>query len=594
MKIKNVLSKFVCILSSVAVCTVATACDKSSIPPETTPDGFDITEATPVNTYTYDIPQDYSRTYYEVFIRSFADGSGDGIGDIRGLINNLDYLNDGDDSTTSDLGINGIWMMPIHQSPSYHKYDVIDYYSIDSEYGTMSDFEDLVEACDERDIWLQMDLVLNHTSTEHAWFKRAVSDAKLGFEPEESEAMMKYSFVHSDDKPSSGKWHQVSGTDLWYLGNFDQGMPDVNLSNTAVRDEIKNIVDFWLEKGVKSFRLDAVPWACENSVSWSNENGAFWTWFNDYCNEKGQEVYGDKYPNLDRYCYNVGEVLETSGAISNRFFSTGMSNFNFKFSGIDNSTSFATVATGKAAAAYAYDMAEMQTYVYDYYGEGTAILSNLLSNHDTNRLANAMGIMFDETIIKKAAGLYLLAPGNPYIYYGEEIGAVGSGRDENKRLPFNWGDTSKGLTTAPINADYTGEQKLGTWAGQTADKDSVLTYYRQAIRLRNRFPEIGRGIMTAYAVNMDGKVVPTDTLGISTGFPNVNDLNRTIVAYTFEYKGGKTLIVHNVGNRDANIDISAFDGYDVVGAVKANGGRVVQKNGRLYISGGISAVLKSH
>lgn len=583
--IKKIISLATCITAAASITMFSVGCDNGNRPEK---DGFDIDTATPVNTYTYDIPQDYCRTYYEIFVHSFADSDGDGIGDIRGLIDNLDYLNDGDDSTTSDLGINGIWLMPIHQSPSYHKYDVTDYYSIDEDYGTLSDFEDLVEACDERGIWLQMDLVLNHTSTEHAWFKRAVSDAKLGLEPEESEAMMKYSFVHTDDKPTSGKWHPVSGTDMWYLGNFDSGMPDVNLSNTVVRDEIKNIVDFWLEKGVKSFRLDAVPWAFSNDGGWDNANGEFWTWFNNYCNVKGEAVYSERYPDLPRYCYNVGEVWTATTTVV-KFYETHMSNFNYGF-GAEMNSGFCGVINGNSAVALISQLEEMQTQILDI--DEYALLSNFLTNHDNDRIAGFF--RSDGIKIKKAAGLYLLTAGNPYIYYGDEIGAAGSrggsNTDANRRLHFNWGDNR--ATQDPEGANYTGVQKFGSVLDQTDDKDSILTYYRQAIRLRNRFPEIGRGVMEAYAVDGEGKLVNIDTLGAVSGLVGINALNKTIAAYTLEYKGSETLIVHNVGDGDAAIDLSEFGGYDVVGAVKANGGRVVVRDGKLHISGGISAVLK--
>ncbi len=590
-QIKKMITFAACISAVASVTMFSVGCNNG---PGVEKDGFDIETATPTNTYAYDIPQDYCRTYYELFVHSFADSDGDGIGDLRGLIDNLDYLNDGDDSTTSDLGINGIWLMPIHSSPSYHKYDVTDYYSIDEDYGTIDDFKDLVAACDERGIWLQIDLVLNHTSVEHEWFKRAVADAKLGLEPEESTAMQRYNFAHQRNSPFGGTWQKVAGADdYWYLGNFDSSMPDVNLANDEVRDEIKNIVDYWLELGVRSFRLDAVPWACANTIAYNPENAEFWTWFNDYCNEKGQELYGEEYPDLDRYCYNVGEVLETSGTTTLRFFETGMSNFNFRHSG-SNSGSYINVAGGTSSAAgLAVGIANMQKKVLAIDEHG--LLSNIVSNHDMDRWATTQSFAGNQNKVKTTAALYLLMPGNPYIYYGEEIGAMGSrggsNTDANRRLHFNWGDSR--AAQDPPGANYTSQQRYGSVLDQTDDKDSILTFYRQAIRLRNRFPEIGRGKMEAYALNADGSLVIADTLGATTGLTDINALNKVVAAYTLEYNGVKTLIVHNVGDDDAEIDLSDFEGYDVVGAVKANGGRVVVRDGKLHISGGISAVVKT-
>ena len=125
--------------------------------------------------------EDNYRTYYEVFVYSFFDGNGDGTGDLKGLVEKLDYINDGDPATTEDLGCDGIWLMPVMPSASYHKYDVMDYYAIDPEYGTMEDFENFMAECDKRGIKVILDLVINHSSSEHPWFKEAAAYlAELG------------------------------------------------------------------------------------------------------------------------------------------------------------------------------------------------------------------------------------------------------------------------------------------------------------------------------------------------------------------------------------------------------------------------------
>ncbi len=533
----------------------------------------------------YDIPQDYCRTYYEVFVRSFADGNGDGVGDLRGLIDNLDYLNDGDDKTDADLGINGIWMMPINRSPSYHKYDVSDYYKIDDEYGTLADFDELVEECEKRDIWLQMDLVLNHTATDHIWFKQAVHDAQLGIEPEDSEAMQRYSFVHGEQP--YGKWYKVPETqDFWYLGNFSEGMPDVNLKNESVRAEIENIVDFWLNRGIRSFRLDAVPWACADSVVYNDDNGEFWSWFNKICNDKGKAVYGEKTPNLTQYCYNVGEVWASQSVISD-FYGTGMSNFNYAMGGSPNGI-FSTVANGTENNG----ASQLVTWLCDVQSDfgskspDYSLLSNFLSNHDNDRSAGYFG--YEPAKIKTAAALYLLAPGNPYIYYGEEIGAAGSGEDPNKRLPFNWGDDRKQLEK-PSGANYTGEQKLGTWKEQTVDPDSILSFYRNAIKIRNAFPEIGRGTATAYAVDKSGNIVKRE----NGKLPDGGKHNKEVAAFTLEWNGKKVLIVHNVGDKKVKLNVT--DGGATLGGVLVagdKGGASLSDSGKLTMSGLTSAVIK--
>lgn len=595
MKFKKILSVIlgITVASSVSLCAVA--CGDNNNNESWTP---------PVNTYAYDVPQDYTRTYYEIFVRSFADGNGDGVGDFRGLINNLDYLNDGDDSTMTDLGVNGIWLMPINASPSYHGYDVTNYKAVNSKYGTLNDFDELIEECEARGIWVQMDLVLNHTSNQHPWFKNALIEARRGVEPEDSEYMNRYVFYHESDKPNSGKFAPVSGTDYYYLCNFDTGMPDLNygdMETNGLKEELEDIVDFWLSHGVRSFRLDAVPYVFGSSGSSTGaDNVKFWTWFSAMCDEKGREYFGDEGNDIVQYCYNVGEVWGSTTAI-NTYFGTNMSAFNYSMGGSADAT-FPTTAKGFnsfGAASYVEELAKVQADALAQ--DENAILSNFLSNHDNPRSSGYFS--YDPIKIKTAAGLYLLAPGNPYIYYGEEIGAEGyklkdGDTDANVRMAFNWGDNSKGIAKNPDGTNYAGGQRLGTWQSQTNNKDSILTYYRNAISLRNRFPEIGRGVVTEYAVNTDGKIELNSKVrqdnGIAAGYSilKVNSLNKTVAAYTLTWGDRKVLIVQNIGTTDAALDISAFAGYELVGELKANGGSVSLSGTKLNMSASTVAVLK--
>ena len=584
MKVKKALSIFTscAVALSLGLCGVACGGGDDESGPN---------PAAPRNTYEYDIPQDYCRTYYEVFVRSFADGNGDGIGDFKGLIDNLDYLNDGDDATTEDLGINGIWMMPINSSNSYHKYDVKDYYDVDKEYGTLEDFDKLVEECNKRDIWIQMDLVLNHTSSEHAWFRQARTDARAGKTPETSEAMAKYCFIPTSEVNGRDGYWEVSGSEYSYLGNFSVEMPDLNLSNTAVREEIKKIVDFWLERGVHSFRLDAVPWAFADASIYTEANGEFWTWFNDYCQQKGEKVYGKEGDGINSYCYNVGEVW-TGNMDIEKFFGTGMSCFNYSFGGADD-VGFAELANGWGTSDGGWFTGKLQQIQ-----QGTlekdpdALLSNFLSNHDNDRSAGYFN--YDAVKIKKAAALYLLAPGNPYIYYGEEIGAAGSGVDPNKRLPFNWGDGRASLKNPP-GAKYSGDQRFGTWKSQNRSTSSILTFYRNAIQLRNRFPEIGRGVMEACGIDASGKITTQSAIiAAGSSLNSTNSRNSRLAVYTLTWNGRTVLIVHNVGSDEVVLDTSGYAGYGLVGSLQANGGRVTLDGTSLTMSAATVAVLKAN
>ncbi|MDE7406359.1 MAG: alpha-amylase [Clostridiales bacterium] len=592
MKAKKILSAISAVVLGCSSAFMSAACGGGGEKPDNSNVVGDMTSA-------YNVPQDYCRTYYEVFVRSFADGDDDGIGDFRGLIDNLDYLNDGDEETDTDLGINGIWMMPINQSPSYHKYDVEDYYDVDDEYGTLDDFKELVEECEKRDIWLQMDLVLNHTSNRHEWFEAALEAARRGNDVNTDPDLSKYCFVRAAEKPvgpGEAKWQKVSDTaDYYYLCNFSTDMPDLNLKNQEVRDEIKNIVDYWLDLGIKSFRLDAVPWACAYTTSYNEDNREFWTWFNNYCHAKGAEVAaanGWADDNIKRYCYNVGEVWSGTSTVIN-YYNTGMSNFNYGL-GASATDGFMGAARGvMSTEALMCSLQSIQSQVLEK--NDYALLSNFLSNHDNNRSG---GTLANDVNIKKAAGLYLLAPGNPYIYYGEEIGAFGSGKDENKRLAFNWGDWSK-QTTDPDDANYSQAQRYGTVKRQTKDENSILSYYRQAIKLRNRFPEIGRGVITPYALDKKGKLTVSSELRAANDLKAtdsvtpINELNKNIAAYKLTYGDSDVVIVQNLWDKSVTIKADVLKGYKIVGELKANGGSTrFSKSNSLILDAATVVVLK--
>ena len=189
--------------------------------------------------------------FYSVFVQSFYDSNKDGIGDIEGLTKKLDYL--------KDLGIEAIWLLPVHPSPTYHKYDIMDYYDIHPDYGSMNDFKTLVEEAHERNIRIIIDLVVNHTSDQHKWFKEALKG---------NEKYIDY-YVWSNDKELINKepnhWHKPIKAkskkirNKKYYGFFWHEMPDLNYDNPKVREEIKAIGKYWLQDiGIDGFRLDAI------------------------------------------------------------------------------------------------------------------------------------------------------------------------------------------------------------------------------------------------------------------------------------------------------------------------------------------------
>ncbi len=424
--------------------------------------------------------EDNYRTYYEVFVYSFYDSNGDGIGDLRGLIDKLDYINDGDPQTTSDLGCNGIWLMPIMPSPSYHKYDVTDYYEIDPEYGTMEDFETLITECDKRGIKVIIDLVINHSSSEHLWFKEACSYlAALGDGEPSLEECPYVDYYHFTKEAGTG-YSQVPESDVWYYeAQFYYGMPDLNLYNEQVQREIEDIVDFWLSKGVGGFRLDA---AKEYETGVDSANVEILTWFTDMVKEKKEDAY------------LVAEVWTDISTYAQYYDSGIDSVFNFAFA--DSEGIIASAAKESApASSYGKALENIQemfsAHNPDY------IDAPFYTNHDLARSAGYFSGDNAQSQTKIAGAMNLLMTGSAFVYYGEELGMKGAGKDENKRAPMYFSEDKDmpGMCTGPADMDSV-KMKYGSYEEQVQDPYSIYHYYRKAIRIRNTFPAISKGIVT--------------------------------------------------------------------------------------------------
>ena len=227
-------------------------------------------------------PDDNYRTFYEIYVGSFYDSDGDGTGDLNGVEEKLDYLNDGNDKTDDDLGFTGIWLMPIMPSPTYHKYDVTDYTSVDPAYGTTEDFRALASECHARGIKLIIDFVMNHTSAKHPWFQQAVAyyeSLAPGQEPDLADCPYAGYYHFSREKAGATGWHQAGTSEWYYECIFWDQMPDLALENEAVRQELENAARFWLDLGADGFRLDAVKEFFSGSHAKNIETLA---WFNEY------------------------------------------------------------------------------------------------------------------------------------------------------------------------------------------------------------------------------------------------------------------------------------------------------------------------
>lgn len=434
-------------------------------------DKGDVTDSIPLN-----IIDDNYRTYYEVFVYSFYDSDGDGIGDLQGLISKLDYINDGDDTTDMDLGCNGLWLMPVHPSPTYHKYDVVDYYDIDPVYGTLEDFQELLEACDKRGIKVIMDLVLNHTSSEHPWFQEACTYLReLGDgEPDTTECPY-IDYYHFTKEPVSG-YSPVSGTDWYYEAQFWSEMPDLNLDCESLREEIENITKYWLDMGVGGFRLDAVKEYYTDSIQ---DNIDFLSWLTDAVKNQKEDAYlvGEAWVNISSY---------------SQYYASGIDSlFDFNFAGAEGV--IAKVMNGSSAEKYGTAAASLEE-TFGQYNENY-IDAPFYTNHD---MARSVGYYVGENSdsrVKMAGAMNLFMSGSAFLYYGEELGMRGSGKDENKRAPMYWSKNAdaKGMCDGPEDMDDF-EMKYDSLEEQAQDDSSIYQYFRKAIKIRNQNPEIARGV----------------------------------------------------------------------------------------------------
>jgi glycosidase len=397
--------------------------------------------------------------FYEIFVRSFYDSNGDGIGDLQGLIQKLDYLNDGNPNTHTDLGVKGIWLMPINQSPSYHGYNVINYREVNSEYGTNEDFKMLMEEAHNRGIKVIIDLVINHTSSQHPWFDLSKS----------GDMDLRNWYLWSTNKPSySGPW----GQDVWhrygdsyYYGVFWSGMPDLNFDNEEVKTEIKDIANFWLEEmNVDGFRLDAAKHIVENGSTQENTQGTldWWTEFNQ------------SYKSTKPEALAVGEVWDQTNIVLS--YLDNRLDFCFEF---DLASDILSSVNNSNPNSIAQKMEELNT-LYPYHQYGT-----FLTNHDQNRTIGSLSNNVNKN--KLAASVYLTLPGIPFIYYGEEIAMRGQKPDEDIRRPMLWNaNTNAGFSTGlpwrTIDNNYTSFNV----ATLQADQNSIWTRYNKLVQARNR------------------------------------------------------------------------------------------------------------
>ena len=483
------------------------------------------------------IIDDNYRNYYEIFVGSFYDSDGDGMGDLKGVEEKLDYI--------SDLGCNGIWLMPIMPSPTYHKYDTTDYEAVDEAYGSADDFKELASACHEKGIRLIIDVAMNHSSSQHPWFTQAceyLAGLKAGEKPDDTVCPY-VDYYHFSDKQEGTTYYAVPGSSSWwYEGSFWSEMPDLNLKSPAVQKEFEEVADYWIDLGVDGFRMDAAMHYEENAT---NANCDILNKLYTYCKEKNPQFY------------MVSEVWASENVIADYYASGTPSMFNF-----DAGTAKGALVNAVRKGDPVSLVNSMLKYQNDFSAKNPDYIdAPFLSNHDMARIANTL--VNDPDKIKTAAGLLMTMNGSPFVYYGEEIGMNSSGtKDENKRIPMVWSKTdTTGMTKGPADMDAGIESPFPAEDEQEKDKDSILSYYKNALRLRNQNPEIARGtIEKVESLCKDSQAAITKT-----------------------YQDSTIGIVYNLGEGNDTVDLkgTALENMNLEGSLTLKEETVQLKDGKL-------------
>ncbi len=445
---------------------------------------------------------------YNIFPIAFSDSNGDGLGDINGITNKLDYL--------QELGIDTIWLNPIHESNTYHKYDVLDYYSIDDDFGTMEDFELLIEEAHKRNINVLIDLVINHTSSQHPWFKSAISD-------ENSEYRDYYRFYDFSEGlttyASKDGWAKLEG-EIYYFASFWSEMPELNFENEKVTEEVYNIADFWLDKGVDGFRIDAVKHLYDQREypKGTATQKLNFEWFIDF-----KEHVESVNPNA----FIIGEVYQEYQSVS-PYYQGFDSLFNFTVG-----EKIVTTVSSELNTDFNKMVEKSVSSMEKYSDEG--VQGYFITNHDQDRVMSRLG--GDSEKAKLAGSILLTLPGMSWVYYGEEIGMEGQGPDEQKREPISWGDdfTSKwevvkyNKDIAPVNE-------------QIENESSIYNTYKELIQIKK-----------------ENKVLFNGT------FEGIETDNKQL-AYRVYDENTSLVIVHNISNTDITLEKNSkvvyTSGYD--------------------------------
>ncbi|RAN74739.1 alpha-amylase [Bacillus sp. SRB_336] len=450
--------------------------------------------------------QPVSGVWYEIFVRSWADTNGDGIGDLNGVTARLGYL--------QSLGVSGIWLMPINPSPSYHGYDITDYYGINPQYGTLDDFRHLLEEAHKRHIKVIIDLVINHSSDKHPWFK-AARDVSSPYHDWYS-----WAGPHTDlDAVSAvgGKAWRAAGS-AHYLGDFTGAMPDLNYDSPGVRQEMLKLGRYWLKQGVDGFRLDAAQHIYYDFKKQDGDpvvlkkNLAWWSQFRQAMDAVRPDVY------------IVGEVTQDSPDKLAPWFKPLSAVFDFPL---------ATQLIDSAKSERAGNLGALLSRTETALHKATGVSGRdapFLSNHDQNRVMSQLDGNLQH--MRMAAAMLLTLPGQPFVYYGEELGMRGEKPDPNLREPMRWDRVAGAAGETSWKTSASHEAAAVSVAAEQADPDSLLHYYTMLIHWRSQVGALRDGAIHEHVVD-----------------------NPHIAAWRLDDADGHVLVVHNLSGQAQDVPL---------------------------------------
>ncbi|WP_329741992.1 alpha-amylase family glycosyl hydrolase [Dyella sp. A6] len=476
-----------------------------------------------------------SDVYYEIFVRSWYDTNHDGIGDLNGVTAKLDYL--------KSLGVDGIWLMPINASPSYHGYDITNYEAINPQYGTMQGFHRLIAAAHKRGIKVIMDMVINHTSDQHPWFKAALNPrdphhnwyvwAKPGTD------------LHALSPTYGPAWHRAPNGQ-YYLGVFDSHMPDLNYDNPAVRKAMIGVGQFWLRQGVDGFRLDAAQHIYDNFLSDMHSPVALaknLAWWREY--DQGLKK-------VDPNVWLVGEVWRQNPDNLTPYMGKLNAVFNFPLS-----TQLLTSVEQERDLGIGRGMAYVDA-AYRKEDGGHFDDAPFLSNHDQERVMSQLG--GNMAHMRVAAALLMTVPGHAFVYYGEELGMRGQKPDPHLREPMRWYRSGNGPGQTHWEPWTAGDGPQVSVQAEQADPHSLLNLYRTLIGWRKQVSALRDGVLHAYPVD---------------------DVH--VVAYTLQDAQSHVLVVHNLSGRPRTIAVHGSGGDDFGRILLQTGATATLHHGSLHL-----------